>query len=239
MTYNETKVSNGYLSNNPDFDVANDTISNRKYQAIKLIDATEGSTAPIGVAANPLPIQGTVSLAGIADAATEATLSTINSKITSCNTGAVNVSSSALPTGASTEATLSALNGKVIACNTGAVVVSSSALPAGAATSANQITINNNLSRPSGSSVTQKSVTTSNTSLLASNPNRKGFIIAHDLSSGAAVRVKLGAAASASSYSVYINVGDPPFIAGFGCYTGPIDAITDSGTATLQVTEIT
>lgn len=57
-------------------------------------------------------------------------LTTINSKITACNTGAVVVSSSALPSGASTEATLSSLNGKVTACNTGAVTISA-ALPAG------------------------------------------------------------------------------------------------------------
>ena len=58
----------------------------------------------------------------------------LDSKITACNTGAVVVSSSVLPTGAATESTLNTLNGKVTACNTGAVVVSSSALPSGAAT---------------------------------------------------------------------------------------------------------
>lgn len=57
-------------------------------------------------------------------------LTTINSKITACNTGAVVVSSSALPSGASTEATLSSLNSKVTACNTGAVTISA-ALPTG------------------------------------------------------------------------------------------------------------
>ncbi len=61
-------------------------------------------------------------------------LASIDSKIVACNTGAVVVSSSALPSGAATEGTLATLNGKVTACNTGAVVVSSSALPSGAAT---------------------------------------------------------------------------------------------------------
>lgn len=86
-----------------------------------------------------------------------ASLASIDGKITAVNTGAVVVSSSALPTGASTEATLSTLNGKVTACNTGAVTISaalpagtnnigdvdvlSSALPTGASTSANQTTI--------------------------------------------------------------------------------------------------
>lgn len=68
------------------------------------------------------------------DFATQTTLSALNDKVTAVNTGAVVVSSSALPTGASTEATLSALNAKVTAVDTGAVVVSSSALPTGAAT---------------------------------------------------------------------------------------------------------
>jgi hypothetical protein len=58
----------------------------------------------------------------------------INGKITACDTGAVVVSSSALPAGAALESSLSALNGKVTSCDTGAVVVSSSALPTGAAT---------------------------------------------------------------------------------------------------------
>jgi len=60
-------------------------------------------------------------------------LSNIDTNITVCDTGAVVVSSSALPSGAASESTLSSLDGKVTACNTGAVVVSSSALPSGAA----------------------------------------------------------------------------------------------------------
>lgn len=69
----------------------------------------------------------------------------IDSKITACNTGAVVVSSSALPSGSSTEAKQDANNAsnasidsKITACNTGAVVVSSSALPSGASVSSKQ-----------------------------------------------------------------------------------------------------
>ena len=62
-----------------------------------------------------------------------ASLSAIDGKVVACNTGAVVVSSSALPSGAASESSLSALSGKVTSCNTGAVVVSSSALPSGAA----------------------------------------------------------------------------------------------------------
>ncbi len=53
--------------------------------------------------------------------ATQATLSSIDGHITACNTGAVVVSSSALPAGACTESTLSSLNGKVTACDTGSI----------------------------------------------------------------------------------------------------------------------
>jgi hypothetical protein len=45
--------------------------------------------------------------------ATQTTLAALDAKVTACNTGAVTVSSSALPTGAATQATLSTLNGKI------------------------------------------------------------------------------------------------------------------------------
>ena len=71
--------------------------------------------------------------------------SSIDGIITACNTGAVVVSSSALPSGASSEAkqdvgnaSLASVDGKVVSCNTGAVVVSSSALPSGASDSTKQ-----------------------------------------------------------------------------------------------------
>jgi hypothetical protein len=102
---------------------------------------------------NPLPVT-VVAGAGVATAANQTTeitkLTSIDGKLTACNTGAVVVSSSALPTGAATESTLSTLNGKITACNTGAVVVSSSALPSGAATSAAQTTGNTSLSSIDG-----------------------------------------------------------------------------------------
>lgn len=80
-----------------------------------------------------------------------ALLTSIDGNITACDTGAVVVASSALPSGASTEATLSALSAKVTACNTGAVVVSSSALPSGAATEATLTTVNTSASHPTTS----------------------------------------------------------------------------------------
>ena len=77
-----------------------------------------------------------VVLPDVSALALEATLVAQSSKIVACNTGAVVVSSSALPSGASTEATLANQSAKIVACNTGAVVVSSSALPSGASTEA-------------------------------------------------------------------------------------------------------
>lgn len=63
-----------------------------------------------------------------------ASLSSIDGKITTVDTDNVTVSSSVLPTGAATETTLSTLDAKVTAVDTGNVTVSSSALPTGAAT---------------------------------------------------------------------------------------------------------
>tara|TARA_R110002096_G_scaffold256335_1_gene449615 strand:+ start:2437 stop:3153 length:717 start_codon:yes stop_codon:yes gene_type:complete len=75
-----------------------------------------------------------VTMADVSLLATESSLSSLNAKVVAVDTGAVVVSSSALPTGAASESSLSALSAKVTAVDTGAVVVSSSALPSGAAT---------------------------------------------------------------------------------------------------------
>lgn len=79
--------------------------------------------------------------AGLSDIATETTLSALNAKVTAVDTGAVVVSSSALPTGASTSAlqtsgnaSLSSIDTKTVVVDTDNVTVVSSALPTGAAT---------------------------------------------------------------------------------------------------------
>lgn len=77
-----------------------------------------------------------VTLADISGLGKETTLTSLNSKVTAVDTGAVVVATCALPSGAATETTLSSLNSKVTAVDTGAVVVSGSALPTGAATEA-------------------------------------------------------------------------------------------------------
>ncbi len=91
-----------------------------------------------------------------------ASLTSIDGKITACNTGAVVISSGSV-TESNSAAILSdtnditantlliagdttSLDAKITACNTGAVVVSSSALPSGASTSALQTGANSSLS---------------------------------------------------------------------------------------------
>ncbi len=163
--------------------VATDEVGGVHFQQMKLVDATAGSTTPIGTPSNPLPVS-MASLPIPSGASTEVTLAAVEAKIGTATeavpatdtassglngrlqriaqritslialipnaltgsgnfkvsvaeataTQPISASSLPLPTGAATEATLSSLNGKVTAVNTGAVVVSSSALPSGAAT---------------------------------------------------------------------------------------------------------
>jgi hypothetical protein len=87
----------------------------------------------------------------------EGDTTSLDSKITACNTGAVTVSSSVLPTGASSESTLSALNGKVTACDTGSVTVSSSALPTGASSESTLSALNGKVTACDTGSVTVSS----------------------------------------------------------------------------------
>ena len=89
----------------------------------------------------------------VADATAQASLSAINGKITACDTSAVAVSSSALPTGGSTSAnqsvansSLSSISSAMVACDTANVNIATSSLPTGASTSANQSVANSSLS---------------------------------------------------------------------------------------------
>ena len=69
-------------------------------------------------------------------------LSSMDSKLVTCDTGSVVVSSSALPTGAASESSLAALNAKITACDTSSVSVASSALPSGAASESSLAALN-------------------------------------------------------------------------------------------------
>lgn len=90
-------------------------------------------------------------------------------------------------------------------------------------------------SRSTTPSQTSPSITTSSTSILASNANRLWATIYNE--SGSTCNVKLWATASATSYSMQLAVWwyyEVPFN-----YTWAIDWIVASGTATLRVTELT
>jgi hypothetical protein len=93
------------------------------------------ATQPVSAIALPLPAGASTDALQTAGNATLTTIAgdttSLDAKITACNTGAVVVSSSVLPTGGSTDAlqttgnsSLSSIDGKITACDTGAVVVS-------------------------------------------------------------------------------------------------------------------
>lgn len=82
---------------------------------------------------------------------------------------------------------------------------------------------------------TSPAMSTTTATILASNANRLGATIYNEGS--ATVLMKLGATASATSYTCQIASGGY-YEVPFG-YTGVIDGITASGTATLRVTELT
>ena len=109
---------------------------------IKLDKGEDGASSPI-TDANPMPIEA-AALPLPSGAATEATLSAINTKIT--NPLPTSVSSLPLPTGAATEATLSSIDAKI----TNPLPVSASALPlpSGAATEATLSAINTKITNP-------------------------------------------------------------------------------------------
>jgi hypothetical protein len=271
MTDNVT-VSNTPTSTNPDIPVrTTQTASNKHIQHMR-IDFGSEATESVVSTINPLPVTGTFTVdpAGLATEARQTTgnasLSSIDGKITICNTGAVTVSAAlpagtnniglvsavqsgtwnltnitgtvSLPTGAATESTLSTLNGKVTACNTGAVTIST-ALPAG----------NNNIgdvdvaSLPpvvattySTSSVTSVVSAAVSTSILASNVNRRMAILFNDCDK--AVYVKLGATASTTSFSYKLSPAQTLELP-IPLYTGAIDAIWDATpTGSMRVTEI-
>jgi len=71
-----------------------DTSNNIHVKDAQLASVISGSELQVDVISSALP----------SGAATESTISTLNGKVTACNTGAVVVSSSALPTGGSTSA---------------------------------------------------------------------------------------------------------------------------------------
>lgn len=91
--------------------------------------------------------------------------------------------------------------------------------------------------RPATSTITSVSVTTSSTSILASNANRLGATIWND-DAGISVYVKLGATASTASFTVRLS-GKSFYELQTPVYSGAIDGITATSTATVLATELT
>lgn len=161
--------------------------------------STAGSTY-VDVKVNPsgaLTVEADVTSSVLpTGAATESTLSTLNGKVTACNTGAVTVSSSVLPTGAATEATLSAASGKLPAtlgqktmANSMAVVIASdqSSVPTKTSNSKGEFVRNDY----SSASVT----TSAYTQLIASTAAAYSAIEIFD-SSGQTLKIAIGGAGS-------------------------------------------
>lgn len=135
-----------------------------------------------------------------------------------------------LPTGAATESTLSTLDGKVTACNTGSVTLASQVNPFTTALPVEPETV-------STSSVTSTTASASSVTVLASNANRKLAVFVND--SDKIAYVKLGATASATSYSYKLQPNSTLELAQ-PVYTGVVDAIWESSpTGAMRVTELT
>lgn len=90
-------------------------------------------------------------------------------------------------------------------------------------------------SRPSSATLANVSGSASSVTLVASNANRRGAFIFNDSSS--ALYIKLGATASATSFTVKVAAGGFYELAQ-PCYTGIIDGIWDSATGAARVTEV-
>jgi len=91
-------------------------------------------------------------------------------------------------------------------------------------------------SRPATSSVTSVAASAGNVTLLASNPSRRGATFFNDSTSAA--YVKFGATASTSSFTVKM-FGAGYFEMPTPAYTGIVDALWDTGTGNMRITEMT
>ena len=84
--------------------------------------------------------------------------------------------------------------------------------------------------------VSRVSASATAVTLIAANANRRRVIIYND--STAVLRVKLGSAASATSYTYRLGAGDTYESPTDWVYTGIVTGIWDSATGAAQVTEI-
>lgn len=227
--------------------------------SLALLDnAISGSEMQVDVVTLPAVTQGTSPWAvSIIDGGNTAAVN-VNSELS------VSVDNSVLPNGAATETTLgvgvTALqvmddwdetnraavntiasqvgvqgNTGVVTANTQRVVLATDvALPAGT----NSIgSVTSTPEKSSTATLSNVAASASSVTVLASNANRKKAIFLNDSTS--VCRLKFGATASSTSYTIYMSRGDTYIEEGPTVYTGICDAIWDSATGNMRVTELT
>ena len=129
-------------------------------------------------------------------------LSSMDGKMVACNTGAVVVSSSALPSGASSESSLAAMSAKITACDTGSVVVSSSALPSGASSESSLAAMSAKITAcDTGSVVVSSSALPSGGSVSSKQDEIKTLITATNTALAGTLTVSAGAPSLSKSSS--------------------------------------
>lgn len=218
--------------------------------------ATMANSLPVVLASNqsaiPVTQSGTWNINNISGtvtlptgAATETTLSSLNGKVTACNTGAVTISAS-LPAGSNNIGDVDVLtlpnvtlasqsnpftSAVPVSDNGGSITVDGTI----AATQSGTWTVTN--ATYSTSTLSNVTAANTNTTLLTSNASRRQAVLYNDADT--AVYVKFGATASATSFS-YKLLPAQTLELPFPVYTGIIDGIwAGSPTGAMRVTEVT
>lgn len=217
---------------------------------------TMANSLPVAIASNqsaiPVTQSGTWNITNISGtvslptgAATEATLSSLNGKVTACNTGAVTISAS-LPAGGNKIGDVGVLtlpnvtlasqgnpftSAVPVSDNGGSITVDGTV----AATQSGTWSVAT--ATYSSSAVSSVTSAATNTVLLASNASRRQAVFYNDCDK--AVYVKLGSTASSTSFSYRLQPNQTLELP-TPVYTGAIDGIWDSSpTGSMRVTEIT
>ena len=138
------------------------------------------SALPSGAATAVNQTTANTSLSNIdGKVATQTTLASVDGKITACNTGAVVISSSALPTGAASETTLAASE-----VHLGNIDTQTSSIQSNVSTSANQSTMITHLSEIEGAVETVEACVASNRLAVDTNNANHGTLTQLSVSSG-------------------------------------------------------
>lgn len=206
--------------------------------SINVVVSGGGGSTTVSGTVSVNNITGTVVLpTGASTAARQDTgntsLASIDGKITTCNTGAVVVSSSALPSGAATDSTLTG--------GTQRTKITDGTDNVGISTVGSAKALKVDVVQTAGSTLSYTTATHSNVSasansvtLLSLNTSRLSASFFND--SASAVYIKFGETASTTSFVVklfpyeYFNLPSPIF-------TGRIDAIWDTATGAMRCLE--